>query len=174
MAETGLIHIYCGEGKGKTTAAMGLALRAAGNGLPVVVAQFLKDGSSGECRILRELPNVTVLASNPCGKFSFQMDAREREQTTEALAALFHEASRLAKSPGLLILDEICGAITCGFLEEEKVAAFLQTKPAALEVVMTGREPGQALCDAADYISEIVKIRHPYDRGIPSREGIEK
>ena len=70
MAQTGLIHLYCGDGKGKTTAAMGLALRAAGHGLPVVIAQFLKEGTSGECNILRTLPNVTVLAANPCGKFS--------------------------------------------------------------------------------------------------------
>lgn len=173
MAETGLIHIYCGDGKGKTTAAMGLALRAAGHGLPVVIAQFLKDGSSGECRALRELPNITVLAANPCGKFSFQMNDREREQTRESLTGLFREALSRARSPGLLVLDEILGALSCGFLEEEAVLDFLRAKPDALEIVLTGRGPSTAVCEAADYISEIVKRRHPYDKGVLSREGVE-
>lgn len=174
MAGTGLVHIYCGNGKGKTTAAMGLALRAAGHGLPVVVAQFLKDGTSGECCVLRGLPGVTVLAANPCGKFSFQMDGRERQQTADSLSALFREAVSLAQSPGLLVLDEICGALSCGFLDEGDLLTFLGGKPPALEVVLTGRAPSDAVCGAADYISEIVKRRHPYDQGIPAREGIEK
>ena len=78
MSETGLIHIYCGEGKGKTTAAVGLAVRHAGFGGKVVLAQFLKDGTSSECRALSKLENVTMLAANPCGKFSFQMTEEEK------------------------------------------------------------------------------------------------
>ena len=174
MEGTGLIHLYCGDGKGKTTAAMGLALRAAGRGLPVVIAQFLKDGTSGECRILRQLPGVTVLAANPCGKFSFQMNEDERAQTAVCFAALFREAAAAAQSPGLLVLDEICGALTNGFLDTEEVLRFLREKPAALEVVLTGRKPCQAICEAADDQSEIIKRRHPYDKGIPAREGVEK
>lgn len=174
MRETGLIHIYCGDGKGKTTAAMGLALRAAGRGLPVVAAQFLKDGTSGECQMLRQLPGVTMLAANPCGKFSFQMCQAEREQTADCLARLFREAVAKAQSPGLLVLDEVCGALSCGFLQEGEVIRFLREKPAALEVVMTGRKPSPSLCETADYISEIMKRRHPYDKGVPAREGIEK
>lgn len=173
MTKTGMIHIYCGDGKGKTTAAMGLALRAAGHGLPVVIAQFLKDGTSGECRILRGLPNVTVLAANPCGKFSFQMDAQERAQTRDSLTALFREAVSLAQSPGLLVLDEVCGALSCGFLNEKEVLAFLKSKPDTLEIVMTGREPSHTVCETADYISEMMKRRHPYDKGVASRDGIE-
>lgn len=174
MTETGLVHLYCGDGKGKTTAAMGLALRAAGNGLPVVIAQFLKDGQSGECRILRELPGVEVLAANPCGKFSFQMDERERAETRESLAALLRDAAGRAKSPGLLVLDEVCGAVSAGLLDVEDVLRFLETKPDALEVVLTGRDPCERLCQAADYQSEIQKRRHPFDRGIAAREGIER
>ena len=77
----GLIHLYCGEGKGKTTAAVGLAVRCAGHGGRVVFAQFLKDGTSGECRALAGLKNVTVLAANPVGKFSFQMTEEEKRRT---------------------------------------------------------------------------------------------
>ena len=174
MAETGFIHIYCGDGKGKTTAAMGLALRAAGHGLPVVIAQFLKDGTSGECRILRDLPNINVLAANPCGKFSFEMNDLEREETRDSLSRLFHKALSCAHSPGLLVLDEIFGALSCGFLDEKAVLDFLNAKPDALEIVMTGRTPSAAICETADYISEITKRRHPYDKGVLSREGVEK
>lgn len=173
-AETGLIHLYCGSGKGKTTAAMGLALRAAGRSLPVVIAQFLKDGTSGECRILQRLPQVTLLAANPCGKFSFQLNEDERAETKNRLAELFREAVEKAQSPGVLVLDEVCGALTNGFLELDEVLRFLKTKPEALEVVLTGRSPCEALCEAVDYQSEIRKCRHPYDRGVPARTGIEK
>jgi len=74
----------------------------------------------------------------------------------------------------LLILDEVCAAITCGFLEEERVLSFLQNKPGTLEVVMTGRDPSERLQAEADYISEICKRKHPFDRGIAAREGIEQ
>lgn len=174
MPETGLIHLYCGDGKGKTSTAMGLALRALGNGLPVVVAQFLKDGTSGECRMLRQLPGAVVLAANPCGKFSFQMNDAERAETAAALSALLREAAARAQSPGLLVLDEVCGALSSGLLGLDEVLRFLEGKPAGLEVVLTGRAPCEALCRIADYHSEIVKRRHPFDRGVPAREGIEK
>lgn len=174
MTGTGLIHLYCGDGKGKTTAAMGLALRAAAHGLPVVITQFLKDGTSGECQILRGLPGVTVLAANPCGKFSFQMNESERAETADCLTRLFREAVDRAESPGLLILDEVCAAVSCGFLKEDEIVRFLGAKPASLEVVLTGRDPSEKLCEKADYITEMKKRRHPYDKGIAAREGIEK
>ena len=82
---TGLIHLYCGGGKGKTTAAVGLTVRCAGRGNKVVFAQFLKDGTSGECRVLAKLPDVTVMAANPVGKFSFRMtDAEKRGDSGRA------------------------------------------------------------------------------------------
>ena len=174
IAQTGLIHLYSGDGKGKTTAAMGLALRAVGNGLPVVIVQFLKDGSSGECRVLRQLPGVAIHAANPCGKFSFQMSGEERKQTAEAVTALFRRVTASLPSPGLLVLDEVCGALTNGFLSEAELMAFLREKPPALEVVLTGRAPCEALCAIADYHSEIQKRCHPYDKGVPARPGIER
>ena len=78
MTNKACVHLYCGDGKGKTTAAVGLAVRFAGRGGKVVLAQFLKDGTSGECRALAGLKNVTMLAANPCGKFSFQMSGEEK------------------------------------------------------------------------------------------------
>lgn len=175
MNEMGLIHLYCGDGKGKTTAAMGLALRCAGRGKPVVVAQFLKDGSSGECRALAKMPHVTVLAANPSSKFSSQMTAEEKQQTAEAVGRTFAAATGFAvrENARLLVLDETCAAISCGFLEEQTLLDFLDGKPAGLEVVLTGRGPSDALCRRADYITEMVKRRHPFDKGVAAREDIE-
>lgn len=176
MNELGLIHLYCGDGKGKTTAAMGLALRCAGRGKTVVVAQFLKDGASGECRALAKMPQVTVLAANPCGKFSFQMTEEEKTQTADAAARTFAAATGFAvrEQARLLVLDEACAAIACGFLDEQALLDFLDGKPAGLEVALTGRDPSDALLARADYISEIVKRRHPFDKGVAAREDIEQ
>ena len=175
MKETGLIHIYCGEGKGKTTAAVGLAVRHAGFGGKVVLAQFLKDGTSSECRALSKLDNVTMLAANPCGKFSFQMTEEEKQQCSAAIGRTFADATGFAVREGatLLVLDEVCAAVSCGFLPESEVLAFLDGKPDDLEVVMTGRNPSEALQARADYITEMVKRRHPFDKGIGARKGIE-
>ena len=171
----GLIHLYCGEGKGKTTAAVGLAVRCAGHGGRVVFAQFLKDGTSGECRALAGLKNVTVLAANPVGKFSFQMTEEEKRRTADAVSRRFEAAAGFAVREGatLLVLDEVCAAVSCGFLPESELLAFLDGKPDDLEVVLTGRNPSEALQARADYITEMVKRRHPFDKGIGARKGIE-
>ena len=175
MSETGLIHIYCGEGKGKTTAAVGLAVRHAGFGGKVVLAQFLKDGTSSECRALSKLENVTMLAANPCGKFSFQMTGEEKQQCSAAIGRTFAAATGFAVREGatLLVLDEVCAAVSGGFLSEEELIAFLDGKPDDLEVVLTGRNPSEGLQARADYITEMVKRRHPFDKGIGARKGIE-
>ncbi|WP_281693088.1 cob(I)yrinic acid a,c-diamide adenosyltransferase [Agathobaculum desmolans] len=175
MSETGLVHLYCGEGKGKTTAAMGLALRCAGRGHRVVIAQFLKDGTSGECRILAGLEGVTLLSANPVRKFSFQMTQEEKTQTAQAVRRTFDAACAFAVREGarLIVLDEVCAALSCGFLEEQEVTDFLDARPDGMEVVLTGRGPSEALQVRADYITEMVKRRHPFDKGIAAREGIE-
>jgi len=175
MKETGLIHIYCGEGKGKTTAAVGLAVRHAGAGGKVVLAQFLKDGTSSECRALAKLENVTMLAANPRSKFSFQMTGEEKQECRAAIGRTFAAATGFAVREGatLLVLDEVCAALSCGFLAEDEVIAFLDGKPDELEVVLTGRNPSESLQARADYITEMVKRRHPFDKGIGARKGIE-
>ena len=172
---SGLIHIYCGDGKGKTTAAIGLITRHVGAGGKAVLVQFLKDGTSSECRALAKLESVTMLAANPAGKFSFQMDEEEKAQTAAAIARTFEAATGFAAREGatLLALDEVCAVLSCGFLAEKAVLDWLDSKPAALEVVLTGRDPSQALLDRADYVTEMVKRRHPYDKGIAARKGIE-
>ena len=131
MSGTGLIHLYCGDGKGKTTAAVGLAVRHAGAGGKVVLAQFLKDGTSGECRALAGLKNVTMLAANPCGKFSFQMSGEEKQECRAAVGRTFAAATGFAVREGatLLVLDEVCAAVNRGFLDEDALLAFLDGRP---------------------------------------------
>lgn len=175
MNGNGLIHVYCGDGKGKTTAALGLVMRASGAGMKTLVVQFLKGRETGELKSLALLPGVQVIRGNPSGKFSFEMDERERRQayemnTKNLLAAV--ETAR-AEACGLLVLDEILGALSAGLVDEELLRDFVIRKPAPLELVLTGRNPPGWMLDAADYVSEICKRKHPYDRGIPARRGIE-
>ena len=174
MKNSGLVHLYCGDGKGKTTAAVGLAVRHSGRGGKVVFAQFLKDGTSGECRVLAKL-GVTVLAANPVGKFSFRMTEEEKAETAAALGRTFDAATGFAvrERATLLVLDEICAAVNCGFLPGKTLTEFLESRPDSLEVVLTGRDPSENLQMHADYITEMKKRRHPFDEGVAAREGIE-
>lgn len=171
--EKGLVHLYIGDGKGKTTAAVGLCVRAAGRGLPVVFCQFLKDGKSGECTSLRSLPGLTVVDGEPVNGFYPFMSPEEQKRVRESERERFDRAARLCINARLLVLDEVVDAVRLGVLPAETVVKFLENRPAALEVVLTGREPDQMLAVMADYISDIRCVRHPYRKGIPAREGVE-
>ncbi len=169
----GLIHLYCGDGKGKSTASVGLSVRAAGAGRKVVFTQFFKDGTSSELRVLRALPEVEVLVcERHFGRFRNMSEAEKRE-AKEAYSALLEKALEKAAGADLLVLDEAVSACGHGVISEEKLLAFLRDKPEELEVVLTGREPSQGLYDAADYITRMEKLRHPFDVGVPARKGIE-
>lgn len=169
----GLIHLYCGDGKGKTTAALGLALRAAGAGKQVVFTQFFKDGSSSEIGPLAALPGVRVFHADTVRGFYRNMTPTQREQAEKDYTALFRQVTQAAQEADLLILDEIVSACNRGVVPEKLVTDFLREKPARLEVVLTGRNPSAALLELADYITEMRKLRHPFDRGIGARKGIE-
>lgn len=170
---SGLIHLYCGDGKGKTTAALGLALRAAGAGKRVVFTQFFKDGSSSEIEPLAALPGVRVFHADTVRGFYRNMTPPQREQAGKDYTALFRQVTQAAQEADLLILDEIVSACNRGVVPEKLVTDFLREKPARLEVVLTGRNPSAALLELADYITEMRKLRHPFDRGIGARKGIE-
>lgn len=169
----GLIHLYCGDGKGKTTAALGLALRAAGAWKQVVFTQFFKDGSSSEIEPLAALPGVRVFHADTVRGFYRNMTPTQREQAGKDYTALFRQVTQAAQEADLLILDEIVSACNRGVVPEKLVTDFLREKPARLEVVLTGRNPSAALLELADYITEMRKLRHPFDRGIGARKGIE-
>lgn len=169
----GCVHIYCGDGKGKTTCVMGLAVRAAGRGKKVLLYQFLKDNGSGERNILDSLPGVTVIPGAKMDRFTFQMNEEELSALHKANDAVLERITEMAPAYDMVVLDESVYAIGKGLLTEEKLIAFLKKRPASLEVVLSGRNPSKALKEQADYISEIRKVKHPFDRGLSSRIGIE-
>lgn len=172
----GYIHIYCGDGKGKTTTGMGLCVRAAGYGFKVMIYQFMKDNNTNERKILSTVPNITLLEGLAQEKFSFQMSPEEKQERKayyeEQFAAITKKAAE--EDYDVLFCDELVYTIRAGLFDEKKLLDFLASKPDKLEVILTGRDPSQALIDAADYVSEIHKIKHPFDKGLPARKGIEK
>ena len=173
--DLGLVHIYCGEGKGKTTCSLGLTVRACGYGLRVLFMQFLKSGDSSELKILRSLPGVEVMGTKPVKKFSFQMTEEEKAETRENNRQQFDDMVKLLEGNryDMLVLDECLGAIEAGLLDEQLIVNFLRNRPEQLEVVLTGRYPTDELVELADYVSRIDKVKHPFDKGIPARAGIE-
>lgn len=175
MKDLGLLHYYYGDGKGKTTAAMGLALRAAGRGIPVAVVQFLKDGSSGEIGALRDALDVTVLATTTLCGFTFTMTAEEKARCAGKMGENLSRAAELCREGRcrLLVLDEIGSALDAGMVDREELLDFLDHRPAGVEVVLTGHQKDPDLARRADYITRMTKEKHPYDRGIGAREGVE-
>lgn len=171
--QNGLIHIYHGDGKGKTTAAVGLAVRCAGGGGKVLFCQFLKDGKSCEALCLKNIENITLAPCLEDVKFIFMMNEEEKKAAAEFYNDLFENAVKNAADYDLLVLDEVLDAVNVGFLDEEKLVAFLKTKPKGTEAVLTGRDPSAALCDIADYVTEMKKVKHPYDKGVEARKLID-
>lgn len=172
-----MIELYCGDGKGKTTAALGLAVRFAGHGMPVIFAQFLKNDSSGEIKALKNLPQIQVMHAETFYGFTMQMSQEQKEEMricyTRFLEQIQEKVREKNGKPVLVVLDEVLHACNQKLLSEQELCQFLDGCPDTVEIVLTGRNPSEALTERADYISEIKKIRHPYDKGIPAREGIE-
>lgn len=168
-------HIYYGDGKGKTTAAIGLAVRAAGSKMKVLFVQFLKTEFSGERHILSHTENVTLTFCPLELKFTFDMDDKEKAQAAKIFKGIFDNAvtTALTEKYDMVVLDELFEAINAHMLSESEVYEFITNAPSSMEIVMTGHNPPQKFMDCADYITEFKKIKHPYDRGITGRIGIE-
>lgn len=173
--EKGLIHIYTGDGKGKTTAATGLAVRAAGGGFRVLFVQFFKaiDAPSGEKEILKKLPGVEIIRSNV--RHPVFTGGREDAALRGSILETFERVKQRVARGGLdmLVLDEVMSALNGGWLELEALTMFLKERPPGLEVVLTGRNAPTELVKAADYVTEMLKIKHPFDSGVRARRGIE-
>lgn len=172
----GLVHIYYGDGKGKTTCGTGLCVRAAGAGMKVLVFPFLKVGDSSEYHILENIPQITVLKGTENEKFIFQMTAEELEKEKDFYKQKFDLICKkvIEEDLDLVFLDEVLHAVNNELLPEEELLRFLEEKPEKLEVVLTGYNPSQKLLDRADYVSHIQKVKHPFDTGVKERVGIEK
>lgn len=172
----GMIHVYAGDGKGKTTAAVGLTVRAAGRDWPVHFVQFLKGGNSGELNILRQLPTVTVVTGQTVNKFSFKMTDEEKKIARDEFAKRLQDARDAAEAGEmkLLVLDEALGTIHAGLLDEAQLLDFMDYKPKDLELVITGRDPSDAIIERADYYTEMCERKHPYATlGLNARPGVE-
>ncbi len=172
----GLIHIYEGSGKGKTTAGVGLAVRCAGCGFLVVYSQFLKDGSTGEMNILRQIPQIRVMVEEKHFPFSFLMTPEQKAEASQYYTSLFHQVTSCAadNQARLLVMDELLDLCNADLISLDLVTDFLKNKPEELEVVMTGRNPKPELVELADYYTKMDKIKHPFDQGVRARAGIEK
>ncbi len=168
-------HIYYGDGKGKTTSAVGIAVRAAGSNLKVLFVQFLKTEFSGERHVLSHTENVTLTLCPLELKFTFDMNEQEKLQAAKVFKGIFERSAMLALTEkyDMVVLDEVFEAINAHMLSETDVYEFIADAPASMEIIMTGHNPPQKFMDIADYITEFRKIKHPYDRGITGRIGIE-
>ena len=168
-----MLHIYCGNGKGKTTAALGLALRASGNNMKVHIVQLLKGSETSELSALKNLNGVTVRRLERDFGFTFCMTDDEKKEVTRLHNELLLEAKRLSNEVDLLIIDEFNGAYECNLLDRELADSLILERPENLEMVITGYNPDEKFLKVADYISEIKCVKHPYEKGINARKGIE-
>ncbi|ADH84721.1 cob(I)yrinic acid a,c-diamide adenosyltransferase [Desulfurivibrio alkaliphilus] len=172
---TGLFIIYTGHGKGKTCAAFGQALRAVGQGLRVCLIQFVKSRACGELHALEKLAATTGLVEIHQVGSGFSWRDREMTRFRESALAGWQLACRKleADSCDLLILDEFSYLIHFGILKAGEVLPIFQQRPATMHLLVTGRDPGAELLTAADLVTEMQEIRHPFQKGIKAQKGIE-
>ena len=170
MERTGLLHLYYGDGKGKTTAAMGLALRALGSGKKVVVLQFLKGGQSGEIPLLEQL-GAKIYRGKAGQKFVFQMNEVEKAATRDLQNR--NLAAAMTEDADLLVLDEAGSAWELDMVDKDLLRRAVLQRPAGQECVLTAHAAPQWMLDVADYVTEMKCCRHPYQKGIAARKGIE-
>ncbi len=171
--EKGLIQVYTGNGKGKTSAAFGLALRAAGRGLKVYIIQFIKGGFDyGELYVVEKIPNVTLKAFGR-GKFITEKPPKKEDiKLAEQALQLAKEVVRSGEY-NIVVLDEINVALDLELIGLEEVLELIKSKPTHVELVLTGRNASDKIIEAANLVSEVREIKHPFKEGYKSRKGIE-
>ena len=168
----GLVQVYTGDGKGKTTAALGLALRALGQGLRVYVIQFMKGVPYGELNLLRTLPDISIIQfGNPQW---VDPDNISEEERLRAQQGLDHAKEVIHSSKyDIVILDELTYALTYGWLPIDEVLETIGGRPEGVHVVITGRDAPTKLIDFADLVTEMREIKHPFQQGLKAQPGIE-
>ena len=169
------LHVYTGDGKGKTTAAMGLALRSLGHGNTVLVAQFMKTGNSGELAALRRL-GAEVMTAKPVRGFTFRMNEAEKDETRDEQTAFARQVTEAIGriGPQTVVLDELGVALSAGMVEEKAARALIEQALKHGETAVTGRNVPAWLQEQADYLSRISAEKHPYQsRGLCARKGVE-
>lgn len=164
-----MVHIYTGDGKGKTTAAVGLALRAASAGKKVLFFQFLKSDTSGERCVLCGIENITVINIGREIPFLFNADEKTKSQIRELYKEKLEMIFSISGLYSVFVFDEAVSAIDAGVIDPCDVLRFSDFG----ELILTGRGDISELEDRADYITNMTKLKHPFDRGVKAREGIE-
>lgn len=169
--DKGYIHLYTGNGKGKTTAAIGLSLRAAGAGKKVFIAQFVKGMHYSELDALKRFPEIEI---RQYGLDCFIKNEPTQKDIDAARVGLAEVAKVIAENSfDILVLDEICIALYYHLFEEEKIITLLKARPNEMEIVLTGRYAPEALYEIADLVTEMKEIKHYYNDGVAARKGIE-
>jgi cob(I)alamin adenosyltransferase len=168
----GIVMLFTGDGKGKTTAAVGAAVRAAGHGARVLVIQFMKGRLYGELAAVENIDNITI---EQHGRDEF-VDPKEPEKVDVELAERGWARALDAVSsdpPALLVLDEINVAVSFGLIPLDAVLEFVRNRPEGMDLILTGRYAHQDLIDIADTVTEMREIKHHYNSGVQMRKGIE-
>jgi cob(I)alamin adenosyltransferase len=171
--EKGLVQVYTGNGKGKTTAAFGLALRAIGRGLRVCVIQFIKGGFDyGELYVIDKLPGLKLKAY---GRGQFVVEKKPDKVDVSLAEEALKMAEKIVngREYDMVILDEVNVALSLGLIRTEKVLELIREKPAQIELVLTGRNAPSEIVQAADLVTEMVEVKHPFNTGFQARKGIE-
>lgn len=170
-----MIHIYCGDGKGKTTASIGLAVRAAGAGMNVYIFRFLKGSDSSELNSLEKIQNIHCETFIDKCNFTFNMDEQEKNMITHKHNEMLKMALNLMTShtADMIIFDELLDAYNLDMIDHELANSMLAQQENPVEIIITGREPEDCFLNAADYVSEINSLKHPFEKGILARKGIE-
>lgn len=171
MNTQGLVHVYTGDGKGKTTAALGLALRAVGQGMKVIIIQFIKgDCTCGEHISAARYHLFEIVQLNTGNSFTQSLE--ELRSTTEQTLALA-EKIVFSGDYGMVILDEIFVAISKGLVGTKKILDLMNSKPVPMELILTGRGAPKEIIAQADLVTEMVAVKHPFTKGVMARKGIE-
>ncbi len=169
-----MVHLYTGAGKGKTSAAVGLAVRAAGWGQQVCFAQFMKGRKSGELCALEQLPQVEIFRSPRDFGFYRAMSGEDKEQLTQIHNAILQALLGRARQGDcrVMVLDEVTYPVNWKLLDEGLLRQLLFFGD-KVELVLTGRDPADFLLERADYLTRMDCLRHPYEKGVEAREGVE-
>jgi len=171
--DKGLVHIYYGNGKGKTSSAIGLAVRSAGASFKVLFARFLKDESSSELAVLKEIKNITLCDCPKKLPFYFTMTEQQKASYNKVARDLYNHVMSNYCNYDVVIMDEFIDVFALGIFTIKEMVEFVKAKPANVELVITGHSLPEELVEYADYISHIVAQKHPYDNGVVARKGIE-
>ncbi|OVE75934.1 cob(I)yrinic acid a,c-diamide adenosyltransferase [bacterium E08(2017)] len=167
----GKVQVYTGDGKGKTTAALGLALRASGADLKTYIGQFIKSGDTSEATAIDQIPNITI-EHYGTGRFVLGSPNEEDIKMADEGLMKLHQAMQSGKYD-IVIADEANCAVKAELFPAERLLNLIDQKPDNLELIFTGRGADQKLIDRADLVSEIQPVKHYYEKGVPSRKGIE-